>query len=150
MPDKKTIKIKTKKVQSKKILERKYFEGIGRRKTSTSRVRIQAGGSGEFIINGKDYKKYLPTEELVGVANAPLRKIKMLDQFNVTVKVKGGGSRGQAEAIRHGMARALVLFDPEIRLRVKKSGFLKRDPRAKERKKPGLKKARRAPQWSKR
>lgn len=128
----------------------KYFEAVGRRKTSTARVRIWIDDSGVFVINDKDYKKFLTTEELMLVANAPLRKIKMLEKFKVSALVTGGGIRGQAEAIRHGIARALVEYDPELRLRLKKSGYLKRDPRSKERKKYGLKKARRAPQWSKR
>ena len=128
----------------------KYFEAVGRRKNATARVRIWVDDSGEIIVNGKDYKKYFPTEDLATIANAPLRKIKMLEKFKVSVLTSGGGVSGQAEAMRHGLARALVEHDPELRLRVKKSGYLKRDPRVKERKKYGLKKARKASQWSKR
>lgn len=146
-PAKKAATGKTKKPAKK---AGKYFEGVGRRKTSIARVRIWADKGGKFSINEKDYLKYLPTEELGTVANAPLRKLKMLEEFSVTAVVSGGGPRGQAEAIRHGLARALVKHDSELRLRLKKSGFLKRDPRKKERKKYGLKKARKAPQWSKR
>ncbi|MEX0877936.1 MAG: 30S ribosomal protein S9 [Candidatus Spechtbacterales bacterium] len=123
---------------------------MGRRKSSVARVRIWDNGSGKFTINGEDHTKYLPTEDLITAANGPLRKLKMLEKFEVSVIVNGGGSRGQAEAIRHGLARAVVKYDAEMRLRLKKSGFLKRDPREKERKKYGLKKARKAPQWSKR
>lgn len=137
------------KTSTQKPIER-YFETVGRRKTSIARVRIFPNDSNSFSVNNKDYKHFFSTEELITTANAPLRKIKMLEKFGVTARVQGGGIRGQAEAIRHGIARALVLYDPELRLRMKKSGYLKRDPRSKERKKYGLKKARRAPQWSKR
>lgn len=145
----KTKKVVTKRKNSKSNVG-KYFEAVGRRKTSTARVRIWVEDSGIFEINKKDYKNFLTTEELITVVNAPLRKVKMLENFKVSVIVSGGGIRGQAEAIRHGIARALVKYDPELRLRLKKSGYLKRDPRSKERKKYGLKKARKAPQWSKR
>lgn len=141
---------KTKKASTKSKTTTKYYEAVGRRKTSVARVRLMEDNSGKITINGKDYMEYLSTEELATVANAPLRKIKMLEKFGVTAVVKGGGITGQAEAIRHGLARTLVEYDPELRLRLKKSGYLKRDPREKERKKYGLKKARRAPQWSKR
>lgn len=149
---KKTAKKAAKKKDktASKAAKGKYYEAVGRRKTSVARVRLTEDGSGKIIINGKDYQEYLPTEELATVANAPLRKIKMLEKFGVTVIVKGGGLSGQAEAIRHGLARTLEEYDPELRLRLKKSGYLKRDPRQKERKKYGLKKARKAPQWSKR
>ncbi|MDX1535284.1 MAG: 30S ribosomal protein S9 [Candidatus Spechtbacterales bacterium] len=141
---------KEEKKTKKKAKKGKYYEAVGRRKTSVARVRLMEDDSGKIVINGKDYEEYLPTEELATTANAPLRKIKMVEKFGVTVVVSGGGLSGQAEAIRHGLARALVEYDPELRLRLKKSGYLKRDPRQKERKKYGLKKARKAPQWSKR
>ncbi|MEX0869804.1 MAG: 30S ribosomal protein S9 [Candidatus Spechtbacterales bacterium] len=143
-------KPKAKPVAKKSKKADKYYEAVGRRKTSIARVRIWDDDSNSFFINEKDIKEYMPTEDLLTATNAPLRKIKMIEKFKVTAKVNGGGSRGQAEAIRHGLARALVKYDPELRLRMKKSGYLKRDPRAKERKKPGLKKARKAAQWSKR
>ena len=127
-----------------------YFEAVGRRKTSVARVRITADKSNKIIVNNKDYKEYFPTEELQVTANAPLRKTKLAEEFGVTVLVKGGGPTGQAEATRHGVARALIKYDEGLRLRVKKSGYLKRDPREKERKKYGLKRARKAAQWSKR
>ena len=98
----------------------KYFEGIGRRKRSRARVRIWVDNSEIFTINEKDSKEYLPTEELATTANAPLRKLKMLQQFKVSAIVYGGGTRGQAEAVRHGLARALVKYDPDLRLSLKK------------------------------
>lgn len=147
---KKTTAKKTTAKKKKSKSTKKYYEAVGRRKTSVARVRLTEDNSGKIVINGKDYQEYLPTEELYTTANAPLRKIKMLEKFGVSATVKGGGPTGQAEAIRHGLARTLVEYDPELRLRLKKSGYLKRDPRQKERKKYGLKKARRAPQWSKR
>ena len=132
------------------VKQLRYFEAVGRRKTSVARVRIVADKSNKIIVNSKDYKEYFPTEELRVTANAPLRKTKLAEEFGVTVLVKGGGSTGQAEAMRHGVARALIKYDESLRLRVKKSGYLKRDPREKERKKYGLKRARKAAQWSKR
>lgn len=151
MPAAKT-KSKPKTTTKKKAIKKsdKYFEAVGRRKTSIARVRIWDDGRGSILINNKKHTEYFPTEELATTANAPLRKLKMLEKFRVSVVVTGGGPTGQAEAIRHGLARALVKHDPELRTRLKKFGFLKRDPRKKERKKYGLKKARRAPQWSKR
>ncbi len=149
MAEAKTKKTTTKKSSTKK---QKYYEAVGRRKTSVSRVRVipATKKNAGITVNGKNYTDYFKTEELSTVANAPLRKIKMLEQFYITVQTKGGGVRGQADATRHGIARALVKYDPELHNRFKKSGFLKRDPRKKERKKYGLKKARRAPQWRKR
>lgn len=144
-------KAATKKAKTpEKAFTGKYFEAVGRRKTSVARVRIFVDKKGVFTVNSKSLKDFFGTDDLATVANAPLRKIKMLEEMSVSVKVLGGGIRGQAEAVRHGIARALEKYDPDLRLRLKKSGYLKRDPRAKERKKYGLKKARRAPQWSKR
>ncbi|OGZ61993.1 MAG: 30S ribosomal protein S9 [Candidatus Spechtbacteria bacterium RIFCSPLOWO2_01_FULL_46_10] len=141
-----------KKTAAKKTEEKvsKYYEATGRRKTAIARVRLYADQKKTLVVNNKDYMQYFGTEELQTAANAPLRKVKLMEVFSATVKVLGGGPRAQAEAMRHGIARALVKYDPELRLRLKKSGYLKRDPREKERKKPGLKGARRAPQWSKR
>ena len=139
------------KKNNKKTYEGKYFEAVGRRKTSVARVRIFPDDKQvKFLINGKTPDEFFSTKELQLTANYPLRKVKQVDGFSVSVKTKGGGITGQAEAIRLGIARALVKYDPEMRLRFKKIGFLKRDPRAKERRKYGLRKARRAPQWSKR
>lgn len=126
-----------------------YFEAVGRRKTSTSRVRIFKE-KGEITINLKDFRSYFPTEELQMIVKEPLKKLKLEGDFSASVKVGGGGIHSQAEAVRHGISRALVKYDAEARKRLKSAGFLKRDPRAKERRKFGLKKARRAPQWSKR
>ena len=101
-------------------------------------------------MNGKFYKEYFPTLDLQQTAEAALRKLKSLNRFEATVRVSGGGSKGQAEALRHGLARTLVEFNLDFRKKLKKAGYLKRDPRVKERRKYGLKKARRAPQWAKR
>lgn len=131
----------------------RYIEGIGRRKEATARVRLWANPEEEFlkiIVNEKHYKEYFKTLELQKITDAPLRKLRIMTNYQVTVKVKGGGIRGQAEAIRLGLARALVKLNPEWKAKLKKAGFLTRDPREVERKKPGLKKARRAPQWHKR
>ena len=131
--------------------EGKYFEAVGRRKTSVARVRIFPDDKQKkFTINDRTPEDFFGTKELYTKANSPLRKIKKLEDFSVSVKTNGGGITGQSEAIRLGIARALVKYDSEMRLNFKKAGFLKRDPRAKERKKYGLRGARRAPQWSKR
>jgi small subunit ribosomal protein S9 len=138
-----------------KIGKDKYIEGIGRRKTAVARVRIYDASKKtkdfEITVNGKDYKDYFSNLiEFIKIVNAPLRKLKAFGIYKVSVKVKGGGLRGQAEAIRLGLSRALVKLNPEWRPRFRKSGFLTRDPREVERKKYGLKKARKAPQWHKR
>ncbi len=127
----------------------RYYEAVGRRKSATARVRIFTKGEG-IIINNKESKDYFALEELDELIQSPLKKMKSLDRFKVTVKVKGGGIRGQAEAVRHALSRALVVFNADFKKRLKRAGFLKRDPRVKERKKYGLKKARKAPRWSKR
>ncbi len=128
----------------------KYWEAVGRRKTSIARVRLFTRGEKEFFINGKDYKAYFPSLELQQIVTSAFTKMKCLDRFGVSVKVKGGGFHSQAEAIRHGTARALVKFNADFQKRLRRAGFLTRDPRMKERKKFGLKRARRAPQWAKR
>src|SRR3989338_11177660 len=102
-----TIKPKKTTVTKKTVQKtKKYFEAVGRRKNSTARVRIWVDDSGEIIVNGKDYKKYFPTEDLATIANAPLRKIKMLEKFKVSVLTSGGGGGGETEGMRHGLARA--------------------------------------------
>ncbi len=142
--------------QSLKSKDKKYYETVGRRKRSVARVRLftasplQSVGEGNLTVNDKPYKQFLPVLELQKIVESPLIRLKSLNRFRVTIKVQGGGIRGQAEAIRHGLSRALVLFDSNFRKKLKKAGFLTRDPRKKERKKFGLKKARRAPQWTKR
>ena len=123
---------------------------VGRRKQASARVRLTPGGKGEIIVNEKPYDQYFTIFELRKAVIDPLKTAGKDKFFDVSVKVAGGGPRGQAEAVRHGIARALVKWNEEFRKSLKSEGFLRRDPRSKERKKPGLKKARRAPQWSKR
>ena len=137
---------------SKKDLKKgEYLGTIGRRKTSTAQVRLFEGDKNTTItVNGKPMEEYFPTADLQKVVRQPLAKTKYQQAFDITVIVQGGGVSGQAQAVRHGIARALVAYDPETRTTVKKLGYLKRDPRSKERKKPGLKKARKSSQWSKR
>lgn len=127
----------------------RYFEAVGRRKTAIARVRMYTR-SGDVLVNGKKYGEYFPTLDLQKTVEDALQKMKLWGRFRVSVKVSGGGIHAQAEAVRHGLARCLIKFNPDFRKRLKRVGFLKRDPRAKERKKFGLKKARRAPQWAKR
>jgi small subunit ribosomal protein S9 len=156
---KKAVKPKTPAKKAKKSEKdkesKKYFEAVGRRKRAIARVRIFACApfedkDGKIEINNKKYTDYLQSLELCHIVESALKKMKSLNRFVVTVKVKGGGTKGQAEAIRHALARALVKFNEDFRKKLKRSGYLKRDPRKIERKKPGLKKARRAPQWKKR
>lgn len=135
--------------------DKRYFEAVGRRKTAVARVRLFTikpfeEDEGKITVNNRFYKQYFPVMELQQIAEASLRRLKSLNRFEVAAKIKGGGLRAQAEALRHGLARTLILFNLDFRKKLKKAGFLKRDPRAKERKKFGLKKARRAPQWAKR
>jgi small subunit ribosomal protein S9 len=127
-----------------------YFEATGRRKTAVARVRLYMQGDKTITVNGKNIADYFPTLILQNVATSALDKMRLGGRFKITVVVQGGGINAQAEAIRHGIARALVVFNPEYRKRLRKAGFLTRDSRMKERKKFGLKRARRAPQWSKR
>ncbi|MFH1181093.1 MAG: 30S ribosomal protein S9 [bacterium] len=143
----------TKKISAKKIEAEKpgkYFGATGRRKTATARVRIFTKNGKFFLVNKKPAEKYFSTLELQRVVKAALEKMDCLDKFSVEALVRGGGLHAQAEAIRHGLARALVLFDASFRPQLKRAGYLKRDPRMRERKKFGLKRARRAPQFSKR
>lgn len=129
----------------------KYIEAIGRRKTSTARVRITPAAKMSYDINGKTVEDYFLVKELIETVYEAYIKSSLTEtKFKITVVVKGGGINGQAEAVRHGIARALIDWDKELRGKLKKAGFLKRDPRAKERRKFGLKKARKSPQWSKR
>ena len=126
-----------------------YFYGTGRRKNSGARVRLYAD-TGKFTINGRDIDDYFGLETLKLLARSPMVLTETDGKFDVVVNVVGGGCAGQAGAIRHGISRALLEFDAELRPILKKAGFLTRDPRMKERKKYGLKAARRAPQFSKR
>jgi len=127
-----------------------YIETIGRRKTASARVRISKAKGGEVVVNEKDFEEHFPTKELQSVVKGALKHSPDGDTFKVTARIKGGGIHAQAEALRHGIARALTQHSEGLRKGLKNAGFLKRDPRMKERKKFGLKKARRAPQWSKR
>jgi small subunit ribosomal protein S9 len=133
-----------------KKTDKRYIEAVGRRKTSTARVRLTPAAKTSMTINGKAVADHFKTKELTGILNDPQAKAKIDTVFEITVNVMGGGIHSQAEAVRHGISRALVAFDKELRTTLKKEGFLKRDPRMKERRKFGLKKARKAPQWSKR
>lgn len=130
--------------------DKKYIETVGRRKTSIARVRITEAGKNSFLINERELADYFPTADLQRIANEVFTKSKAAGKFKITAHIKGGGISSQAEALRHGLARALTEHDVELKGKLKKAGFLKRDPRAKERRKFGLKKARKAPQWSKR
>lgn len=135
--------------QEKKPKTDRYFEAVGRRKTARARVRLFTR-AGDFTVNEKQYSEYFPTLSLQTIAEEALKKMKLSGRFRVSAQARGGGLRAQAEAIRHGLARCLVKFNPDFRKRLKRARFLKRDSRVKERKKFGLKKARRAPQWQKR
>jgi small subunit ribosomal protein S9 len=128
----------------------KYIEAVGRRKTSIARVRATPAAKAAFQINEKSINEYFKSEGQRIIVMESLEKSKIGETLNITVKVIGGGVNSQAEAIRHAIARILIKMNPEERKDLKKAGFLKRDPRAKERRKFGLKKARKAPQWSKR
>jgi len=132
-----------------KSQEKVQFYGTGRRKKSIARVRITPG-TGKIVINGRTIDEYFGLETLKVIVNQPLNTANVAGKYDVTCKVIGGGYTGQAGAIRHGLARALVEASEELRPSLKAAGFLTRDPRMKERKKYGLKKARRAPQFSKR
>ena len=130
--------------------KKKYFYGTGRRKSSVARVRVYENGTGSIIINGRDIDDYFGLETLKLIVRQPLTTIDMLGKVDIVVTVAGGGVTGQAGAIRHGLSRALLGLNAEYRATLKAAGFLTRDPRMKERKKYGLKAARRAPQFSKR
>ncbi len=128
----------------------RYIEAVGRRKTAVARVRITPAAKSSFTVNKKEISEYFTTKDMQMITVEALPKSGVNGTFLVTAQVLGGGIHAQAEAVRHGLARAIVEHDLELRGALKKIGFLKRDPRAKERKKPGLKKARKAPTWSKR
>jgi len=149
------IRAAAKKAQETADQDKRYYEAVGRRKRATARVRLFTcrpfdDKKAKIEVNHKSYTNFFPVLELQQLVASPLQKMKSVNRFKVTVKVEGGGIRGQAEAIRHGLARSLVKFNPDFSKKLKRAGFLRRDPREKERKKPGLKKARRAPQWRKR
>lgn len=134
-----------------KTSDERYIEAIGRRKTAIARVRITPSAKMSYDINGKTVEAYFPTKELQMTVMESFTESKLTEtKFMITVMTKGGGINGQADAIKLGIARALIKYDKELRGKLKKAGLLKRDPRAKERRKFGLRKARKAPQWSKR
>ena len=141
--------ISKKQLQTAAKPEGRYVEAVGRRKTAVARVRLFAGSLDTVVVNGKNFEAYFPLKEQRLVALSPFKSIPATS-FGVTVQVRGGGLSAQAEALRHGLARALCLHDASHRKIFKELLFLKRDPRAKERRKFGLKKARKAPQWAKR
>lgn len=144
--------------EEKNSKKEKYFQTVGRRKESVAIIRLFTKKSTDALegdnalvrVNDKDYKEYFSDKILQSIVESPLRKLKSLNRFKATILVKGGGLSGQADAIKHGLARALVEFDLNFRKKLKKAGYLRRDPRIKERRKYGLKKARKGPAWSKR
>jgi len=140
----------TKETKAVKKTNERYTETVGRRKSAVARVRLTPAEKNSFFVNKKELQKYFSTEVMRTTAREALIAANHPGTFAVTAEVRGGGMNAQATAVRHGVTRALVTIDPELRKKLKKMGFIKRDPRAKERKKFGLKKARRAAQWSKR
>ncbi len=132
------------------LFSSQYFEGIGRRKRASARVRLYPGGSGNMQINDKEATDYMPRAGDIAIAMEPLTQIGQETQYDISVHVQGGGITGQRDAIRLGIARALLKVDPDLRGDLKPHGFLARDARVKERKKPGLKRARKAPTYTKR
>lgn len=136
--------------EEKKIANKKYIYGKGARKSSVAQVRLYEKGKGSIEVNGLKLKEYFKTQALQDVLVSPLKLTNHLKDLDATIKVHSGGQQGQADACRHAISRALVLLDKELRPALKAEGFLTRDPRVKERKKPGLKRARKSPQWSKR
>jgi small subunit ribosomal protein S9 len=137
--------------QEKDLMKRDghYFYANGKRKTSVARVRLYENGKGEIVVNNHPFTEYF-FGELIPSVKAPLKIANALKLFDVVALITGGGISSQADALRHGISKALLEYDPELRSELKKAGFLTRDSRVKERKKPGLKRARRAPQWAKR
>ncbi|MFA6215093.1 MAG: 30S ribosomal protein S9 [Patescibacteria group bacterium] len=134
----------------KKRVRHTYLYAVGRRKKAIARVRLFKKGDGKITVNEREYDKYFPTFEMQQLIIQPLQAIGKLKEFDFSIKVAGGGLKGQAIAARHGISRALLVFEKDLRKTLKPLGYLKRDPRRKERKKPGLRRARRAPQFSKR
>lgn len=139
---------KTKK-KNRSMVEHSFWRAVGRRKQAVARVRLM-DGTGVITINGKNFDTYFPQSIEKQLIQVPLVLVDKRTACDVSVKVEGGGFRGQAEAVRHGISRALLAMDPELKKTLRGEGLLTRDPRVKERKKPGLKRARRAPQFSKR
>lgn len=135
---------------AKETTKNRYIEAVGRRKTAIARVRITPEGRTSYVVNERTLDNYFPIRELIETIENPLKVAQLEQKFTVSAKITGGGQTSQAQALRHGIARALVKYDEKLRTALKGPGYLKRDARVKERKKFGLRKARRAPQWSKR
>jgi small subunit ribosomal protein S9 len=133
-----------------KTEQKKYIEAIGRRKTAVARVRLSTSVKPSIVVNGKDISEFFKEKRVANLVNDIFEKGKAPQKYMVSALVYGGGVVAQAEALRHGIARAIAKENPDLRKDLKKAGFIKRDPRSKERRKFGLKKARKAPQWSKR
>ncbi len=129
---------------------KRYFYAVGRRKTSAAQVRLYPEGTGRIIVNGKAVDEYFTRPQDLMALARPLNSAGHENTFDITIVVRGGGVTGQSGAISHGLARALIKYDEELRPAMRRGGFLTRDPRVKERKKPGLKRARKAPQYTKR
>ncbi len=134
----------------KKASTKEYIRALGRRKTATAVIKLIKSTKTTYDINGKDLTTYFPTADLKKIVTGAFETANATQKFEVIVTTRGGGIHSQAEAVRHGISRALVIFDAELRAPLKKAKMLKRDPRQVERKKFGMKKARKAPQWSKR
>jgi small subunit ribosomal protein S9 len=130
--------------------ETRYIPAVGRRKNATAQVRLTPDTKRTFVINDRAIDDYFSVEEYRKVIQSPLALVETKDEFHVSIVVRGGGVSAQADAIRHGIARALEKYNEQLRSPLKSAGYLKRDPRRKERKKPGLRKARKRPAWSKR
>ncbi len=141
--------MKTENIIKLETPEGKYYYGLGKRKNAIAKVRLYKG-KGQIMINGKTIKEFCDVRTQSELIKEPLKITDNLKKFDITILVSGGGINGQSEAIRHGISRALLEAEPLSKITLKKAGFLTRDPRIKERKKPGLKRARRAPQFSKR
>lgn len=136
--------------QSLSKFKGKFIYTVGRRKTAIAQVRVYQNGNGLIIVNNQKIEEYFPSEELFSIVFQPLKLVGLVKDLDISIIAKGGGKKAQAEAICHGLARALEKLNKELRPSLKTKGWLTRDARKKERKKPGLKKARRAPQWNKR
>lgn len=139
-----------KEITTAKKKSMQYFYAAGKRKSAVARVRLYPNGKGDITVNEKPAEEYFSLLTSMGVVKHPLKLTGLTKKFDISAKINGGGVNAQAEALRHGISRALLEFDRELRTTLKKAGLLTRDARIKERKKPGLKRARRAPQFSKR
>ena len=148
MQDKKTIK--EQKTEEPIKFKGKFIPALGKRKTAAAQVRLYKNGKGVIVINQQKINQYFSVVLLRNIVNQPLKLTGHLRDLNISILVRGGGKKAQAEAVRHGIVRGLIKFDKELKPSFKSKGWMTRDARKKERKKPGLKKARRAPQWSKR